>query len=195
MANAYTLVQALQAAGKNLTRQAVVDAINQQGAKWTGPGLVPFRYSHTDHGGYSGTQIGQIKNGKIVLTGTPLTTTPDPTSPITPYTTTQPAARSHSNRRPQQLKTTAGPGRPTGHVLDRAQDAGGRACGDRERRDVRGDDRVGADHAALADRHPAGDHDVGAAPDVVADPGRALGREALPRDRLVGDRRSGASRR
>jgi ABC-type branched-subunit amino acid transport system substrate-binding protein len=90
MANAYTLVQALQAAGKNLTRQAVIDAINQQGAKWTGPGLVPFRYSQTDHGGYSGTQIGHIKNGKIVLTGTPLTTTPDPTSPITPYTTTQP---------------------------------------------------------------------------------------------------------
>jgi ABC-type branched-subunit amino acid transport system substrate-binding protein len=91
MANAYTLVQALQAAGKNLTRQAVINAINQQGAKWTGPGLVPFRYSQTDHGGYSGTQIGHIKNGKIVLTGTPLTTTPDPTSPITPYTTTQPA--------------------------------------------------------------------------------------------------------
>ena len=39
----------------------------------------------------SGTQIGHIKNGKIVLTGTPLTTTPDPSSPITPYTTTQPA--------------------------------------------------------------------------------------------------------
>jgi ABC-type branched-subunit amino acid transport system substrate-binding protein len=91
MANAYTLVQALQAAGKNLTRQAVIDAINQQGAKWTGPGLVPFRYSQTDHGGYSGTQIGHIKNGKIILTGTPLTTTPDPNSPITPYTTTQPA--------------------------------------------------------------------------------------------------------
>jgi branched-chain amino acid transport system substrate-binding protein len=91
MANAYTLVQALKAAGKNLTRQAIVDAIEQQGAKWTGPGLVPYRYSQTDHGGFSGTQIGHIKNGKIVLTGTPLTTTPDPTSPITPYTTPQPA--------------------------------------------------------------------------------------------------------
>jgi ABC-type branched-subunit amino acid transport system substrate-binding protein len=91
MANAYTLVQALQAAGKNLTRQAVINAIQQQGAKWTGPGLVPFRYSQTDHGGYSGTQIGHIKNGKIVLTGTPQTTTPDPNTPITPYTTTQPA--------------------------------------------------------------------------------------------------------
>jgi ABC-type branched-subunit amino acid transport system substrate-binding protein len=90
MANAYTLVQALQAAGKNLTRQAVINAIQQQGAKWTGPGLVPYRYSTTDHGGFAGTQIGHIKNGKIVLTGTPLTTTPDPNSPITPYTTAQP---------------------------------------------------------------------------------------------------------
>jgi branched-chain amino acid transport system substrate-binding protein len=91
MANAYTLVQALKAAGKNLTRQTIVDAIEQQGAKWTGPGLVPYRYSQTDHGGFSGTQIGHIKNGKIVLTGTPQTTTPDPNTPITPYTTPQPA--------------------------------------------------------------------------------------------------------
>ncbi len=38
MANAYTLVQALKAAGKNLTRQDLVSAIDQQGGKWTGPG-------------------------------------------------------------------------------------------------------------------------------------------------------------
>jgi ABC-type branched-subunit amino acid transport system substrate-binding protein len=91
MANAYTLVQALQAAGKNLTRQAVVQAIEQNGSKWTGPGLVPFRFSKTQHGGYGGTEMGQIRHGKIVLFGGPLTTTPDPSSPITPYTSSQPA--------------------------------------------------------------------------------------------------------
>jgi branched-chain amino acid transport system substrate-binding protein len=91
MANAYTLVQALKAAGKNLTRQDVVSAIQQQGAKWTGPGLVPFRYSTTDHGGFSGTEMGRIKGGKIVLFGGPLTTTPDPSTPITPFKTPQPA--------------------------------------------------------------------------------------------------------
>jgi ABC-type branched-subunit amino acid transport system substrate-binding protein len=91
MANAYTLVQALQAAGKNLTRQDVVNAINQNGAKWTGPGLVPYRYSTTDHGGFSGAEIGQIRKGKIVLFGGPETTTPEAGSPITPYTTPQPA--------------------------------------------------------------------------------------------------------
>ncbi len=69
MATAYTLVQALQAAGKNLTRQGLIDAINQHGASWMGPGLVPFRYSTSDHGGYSGAEMGMIKNGKIVLSG------------------------------------------------------------------------------------------------------------------------------
>ena len=91
MASAYTLVQALQAAGKNLTRQDVVEAIEQNGSKWTGPGLVPFRYNKTEHGGYGGTEMGQVRHGKIVLFGGPLTTTPDPSSPITPYTTPQPA--------------------------------------------------------------------------------------------------------
>ena len=60
MANAYTLVQALKAAGKNLTRQDLVNAINTNGAKWTGPGLVPFRYTTSDHGGFCGAEMGKI---------------------------------------------------------------------------------------------------------------------------------------
>jgi ABC-type branched-subunit amino acid transport system substrate-binding protein len=91
MANAYTLVQALKAAGKNLTRQDIVNAINNDGAKWRGPGLVPFRYSQTQHGGFSGAEIGQVRNGKIVLFGGPLTTDPTKGSPITPYHGSQPA--------------------------------------------------------------------------------------------------------
>ncbi len=91
MANAYTLVQALKAAGPHLTRQDLIDAVNQHGASSMGPGLVPFRYSTTDHGGYNGAAMGMLKNGKIVLTGGPLTTTPAAGSPITPYTGTQPA--------------------------------------------------------------------------------------------------------
>jgi branched-chain amino acid transport system substrate-binding protein len=91
MANAYTLVQALQAAGKNLTRQDLVNAVNTNGAQWTGPGLVPFRYSTTEHGGYSGAEMGQVRNGKIVLFGGPLVTQPTAGSPITPFTGTQPA--------------------------------------------------------------------------------------------------------
>jgi ABC-type branched-subunit amino acid transport system substrate-binding protein len=91
MANAYTLVQALKAAGPKLTRQGLIDAINQHGASWTGPGLAPFRYSTSDHGGFSGGQIGMIKGGQIVLSGSPLATTPAASGAITPYNATQPA--------------------------------------------------------------------------------------------------------
>jgi hypothetical protein len=91
MASAYTLVQALQAAGKNLTRQSLINAVNQHGASWTGPGLVPFRYSTTIHGGFGGAEIGQVKGGKIVLSGGPLTTTPEASSAISPFTGSQPA--------------------------------------------------------------------------------------------------------
>ena len=91
MANAYTLVQALKAAGKNLTRQDLVKAIDSQGGKWTGPGLVPYRYGGSQHGGFGGAEMGKIQDGKIVLFGGPLTTTPAAGSAITPYTTAQPA--------------------------------------------------------------------------------------------------------
>jgi branched-chain amino acid transport system substrate-binding protein len=90
MASAYTLVQALQAAGKNLTRQDLVNAVDKSGASWKGPGLVPYRYSSSDHGGFSGVQMAQVRGGKVVLSGQPLTTTPAAGSPITPYTGGQP---------------------------------------------------------------------------------------------------------
>ena len=91
MANAYTLVQALQAAGKNLTRQDLVNAINNDGATWTGPGLVPFRYTTTEHGGYSGVRWARSSGNDIVLFGPVLVTEPTAGSPITPYTGQQPA--------------------------------------------------------------------------------------------------------
>jgi ABC-type branched-subunit amino acid transport system substrate-binding protein len=91
MANAYTLAQVLQLTGKTVTRQNVVETVNNQGAKLTGPGLVPFRYSKTVHGGYGGTEMGQIRGGQIVLFGGPLVTEPTPGSPISPYSGTQPA--------------------------------------------------------------------------------------------------------
>jgi ABC-type branched-subunit amino acid transport system substrate-binding protein len=91
MANAYTLVQALKAAGKNLTRQDLVNVVSKEGGTWTGPGLVPYRYKGTQHGGFGGAEMGKVQGGKIVLFGGPLTTSPDASSPITPYTTPQPA--------------------------------------------------------------------------------------------------------
>src|SRR5262249_18002496 len=76
MANAYTLAQSLQLAGKKLTRQDLVNAVNTNGSKLTGPGLVPFRYSTTVHGGYAGVEMGQVRAGKIALFGGALVTEP-----------------------------------------------------------------------------------------------------------------------
>jgi ABC-type branched-subunit amino acid transport system substrate-binding protein len=87
MAVAYTFAQALKKAGKDPTRDALVKAVESGGLN--GPGLVPFRYSKTVHGGYGGAQIATVKNGKITLQGTPLVTDPD-TGPIRPYKTPQP---------------------------------------------------------------------------------------------------------
>ena len=69
------------------------------------------------------------------------------------------------------------------------------ARGDRPRRQVVGDDRVGADDAALADRDAAGHRAVDPEPAVGADLDRALGGEALLGDRQRRGRRSGGRRR
>jgi ABC-type branched-subunit amino acid transport system substrate-binding protein len=80
---AYTFAEALQRAGANPTRQSLVDAIQKGGL--SGPGLVPFRFSATSHAGYTGVQIGTIKDGALSLTGQPLTTD-DASGAIQPYT-------------------------------------------------------------------------------------------------------------
>jgi ABC-type branched-subunit amino acid transport system substrate-binding protein len=85
MASAYTFAQALAAAGKNPTRQGLIDAL--QKGNLTGPGLVPFRYSASSHAGYTGVQVGTIHAGQLVVTGTPLTTD-DSSGAIKPYTGT-----------------------------------------------------------------------------------------------------------
>jgi len=85
MASAYTFAQALAAAGKNPTRQGLLDALT--GGHLNGPGLVPFRYSSTSHAGFTGVQVGTIQSGQLVVTGSPLTTD-DGSGAITPYTGT-----------------------------------------------------------------------------------------------------------
>jgi branched-chain amino acid transport system substrate-binding protein len=88
MAAAYTFAQALKAAGKNPTRQSLVDAVKKGG--FTGPGLVPFRFSGDQHGGYGGAQMAKLTNGAIKPFGQPLVTDPGPGA-INPYTTPPPA--------------------------------------------------------------------------------------------------------
>jgi len=70
MAQAYTTVQALQAAGKNPTRESLVSAIEKAGGDWKGPLVAPFRYSSDSHAGVSGMTVAQISGGGVKdLTG------------------------------------------------------------------------------------------------------------------------------
>jgi ABC-type branched-subunit amino acid transport system substrate-binding protein len=58
----YTFVQALQAAGKNLTRQGLVNAIAQDGKNFVTPGFVPLSYSSSVHYGFEGEQIYKLSS-------------------------------------------------------------------------------------------------------------------------------------
>jgi ABC-type branched-subunit amino acid transport system substrate-binding protein len=60
MSQAYTMVQALQAAGQNPTRDGLIEAIEAVGGDWKGPVLAPFRYSEDSHMGTSGMSISRI---------------------------------------------------------------------------------------------------------------------------------------
>ncbi|UOY00154.1 ABC transporter substrate-binding protein [Blastococcus sp. PRF04-17] len=60
MAQAYTMVQALQAAGQNPTRDGLVEAVEAVGGDWEGPLFAPFRYSEDSHMGTSGMSIERI---------------------------------------------------------------------------------------------------------------------------------------
>jgi ABC-type branched-subunit amino acid transport system substrate-binding protein len=83
MSVGYLFVQALQAAGKDLTRDSMIQAVEKGG--FTGPGLVSVRYSAQDHSGYAGEQLTTIKGGKAEYIGTPYTTD-DKDAPVAPFT-------------------------------------------------------------------------------------------------------------
>jgi branched-chain amino acid transport system substrate-binding protein len=85
MAVGYMFVQALKAAGKNPTRQSIVDAVEKGG--FTGPGIVPVGFTQTNHTGYTGVQLAKINGTQTTLFGQPYTTD-DGSGPVTPFTGT-----------------------------------------------------------------------------------------------------------
>ncbi|HEU5033327.1 MAG TPA: ABC transporter substrate-binding protein [Mycobacteriales bacterium] len=89
MAAAYTFAQALKAAGQDPTRESLVKAVESGLAQ--GPGIVPFRYSSSDHAGFGGVQIGVIRGTAIHFVGKPQTTD-DGSGAIQTYTQSQPPA-------------------------------------------------------------------------------------------------------
>lgn len=63
MSQAYTFVQALEAAGENPTREGIVKAIESSGGDFVGPAVAPFRYSGDSHLGVSGMTVVEVRAG------------------------------------------------------------------------------------------------------------------------------------
>jgi branched-chain amino acid transport system substrate-binding protein len=83
MAQAYTFVQALKAAGRNPTRASFVKSLETTRLSG-GPGLVPFGYSPSNHLGYLGVQVATIAADGTVTTTGPIYQSSD-SGPITQY--------------------------------------------------------------------------------------------------------------
>lgn len=66
MSEAYTFVQSLQAAGPDLTRQGLVEAVERQGGGpdgFRGPAFPPFRYGPDSHAGMAGVAVARLQGG------------------------------------------------------------------------------------------------------------------------------------
>ncbi|MCD4536237.1 ABC transporter substrate-binding protein [Nocardioides sp. cx-169] len=72
MSHAYAFVQALQAAGEDLTREGLVEALEENGQDLEGPQLAPFRFSADSHLGISGLRVVEIKGGGAAEPLTPV---------------------------------------------------------------------------------------------------------------------------
>jgi ABC-type branched-subunit amino acid transport system substrate-binding protein len=89
MAVGYSFVQAMEKAGKNPTRQDLLNAI--QGGISQGAAVAPYAFSPTNHNGATGAYMGTIENGVLVQQGPVLITDTSQGGAITPDTTAQPA--------------------------------------------------------------------------------------------------------
>jgi branched-chain amino acid transport system substrate-binding protein len=74
MAVGYTFAQLMKKAGRNPSRQDVINTL-QSGQVDQGPGVVPFGYSSSNHLGYQGVQMATIQNGAAQFTGSIFTAT------------------------------------------------------------------------------------------------------------------------
>jgi len=86
----YTFVQDMLKAGRNPTRQDLVNAIN--GGMSQGVSVAPYAYSSSDHAGITGAYMAMIDNGALKPIGPVQVTDTSPTGAITTFSGTQPAA-------------------------------------------------------------------------------------------------------
>ncbi len=99
IALAYTFVQALQSAGKDLTRAGLLAAIAKSGKSFITPGFVPLSYSSSVHYGFQGAEVIKLSSTAppaVTPTGSwigsapvgPVEVTDTGTGPVTKYTGT-----------------------------------------------------------------------------------------------------------
>jgi len=91
MNSAMLTVQALRAAGKNLTRAGLIKAIEDKGSTFASAGLAPLNYSTTSHVGYNGYWFGQLNaKGELLpyVTGKRTVYTTDSTTTSAPVVST-----------------------------------------------------------------------------------------------------------
>lgn len=111
VALAYTFVQALEKAGKNLTRQSLMNAIDEKGHSFITPGFVPLSYSKSVHFGFEGEEVVKLESSAppaVTPTGSwigsvpvgPVVTTSAGHGPIKKYT-------GPTSKPPKQLASTA----------------------------------------------------------------------------------------
>jgi ABC-type branched-subunit amino acid transport system substrate-binding protein len=97
VALAYTFVQALQSAGKNLTRAGLLAAIAKSGKDFVTPGFVPLSYSSSSHYGFEGAEVIKLSStapAAVTPTGSwigatavgPVQVTDTGSAPVTTYT-------------------------------------------------------------------------------------------------------------
>jgi ABC-type branched-subunit amino acid transport system substrate-binding protein len=86
----YTFVQAMFKAGRNPTRQDLVNAIN--GGLPQGISVAPYAYSSSDHAGVTGAYMAMIDNGALKPIGPVQVTDPSSGGAVTTFSGTQPAA-------------------------------------------------------------------------------------------------------
>lgn len=93
MSVAYLFVQALQATGKDLTREGLLAAIEKGGFK--GPGYAPLRYGKDNHSGYGGGRLTLVKADNQEFFG-PVYETDSAAGPVNEYKEERPAPPANS---------------------------------------------------------------------------------------------------
>jgi ABC-type branched-subunit amino acid transport system substrate-binding protein len=90
LAVGYTFVQAMFKAGRNPTRQDLINAINA--GLTQGPSVAPYAFSKTNHDGITGAYMAVVKNGALAQTGPVQVTDTSAGGAVTTYSTAQPPA-------------------------------------------------------------------------------------------------------